>query len=328
MKVKVPYINLHTTNGVLASEMVAMLRQVINESSLILGPRLNFFEEAYASKFQTKYCVGVGNGLDALILCLKSLNIRSGDKVLVPSNTYIATWMAISAVGAIPVPIEPNDHSYNMDINLIESKIDPKTKAILPVHLYGLCADMVGIQKIATKYNLKIVEDNARAQGAKIENKFTGSFGHCNATSFYFGKNLGCLGDGGAVTTDDEALFARIQSLRNYGSTTKYINYEIGLNSRLDELQAAFLSIKLDYLTSYNQSRIKTAHLYHSMLKHINHLQLPVLKNDGSHVYHIYSIRTLHRDRIAVLFTKARYSNIDPLPYSSAFTKGLCFFGL
>jgi len=298
MKMRIPYLDLRQVNKVFEPELKSVFIDILEESNFILGSRVKQFESDYAQEFGTRYCAGVGNGLDALTLSLKCLNIGSGDSVLVPSNTYIATWLAISNIGALPVPVEPDNSDQNMDPGKIIEKIDHHTKAIIPVHLYGLCARMPEIMDIAKEFKLNVVEDNAQAHGAKIGNSYTGSFGHCNATSFYPGKNLGGLGDGGAVTTNDSEIYTRICSLRNYGSTSKYINNEPGVNSRLDEMQAAFLSVKLKLLSKMNGERVRIAKKYYERLGKINCLKLPVMKEDGSHVYHIYSIRTPQRDKL------------------------------
>ncbi len=298
MKIRIPYLDLDRIHKEIQAELKAAFATVLEESNFILGQRLRHFETEYAEKFGTKYCAGVGNGLDALTLSLKCLNIGPGDSVIVPSNTYIATWLAVTNAGARPVPVEPDPVDQNIDPGRIAEKIDQHTKAIIPVHLYGLCARMHDIMRIAEKHNLYVIEDNAQAHGARIGNAYTGSFGHCNATSFYPGKNLGCLGDGGAVTTNDDAIYTRICGLRNYGSVEKYVNKETGVNSRLDELQAAFLSVKLKKLEEQNAQRIRIAKKYDDRLRNIEQLQLPVMKEDGSHVYHIYSVRLTNRDKL------------------------------
>ena len=298
MKIRIPFLDLRKVNGEIESELLAVFKSALEASNYILGDKVREFESEYAQKFGTRYCAGVGNGLDALTLSLKSLNIGPGDKVLVPSNTYIATWIAVSNTGALPEPVEPDAAEQNIDPDKIVEKIDKNTKAIIPVHLYGLCAKMPVIMSIANQYKLKVIEDNAQAHGARLGNLYTGSFGHCNATSFYPGKNLGCLGDGGAVTTNDEEIYMRICSLRNYGSAKKYINDEIGVNSRLDEIQAAFLSVKLKLITRSNEERIKIAKKYFERLSKIEEVELPSMKVDGSHVYHIYSIRTPNRNKL------------------------------
>lgn len=240
-------------------EIKAKAIEVLESGWYILGNELESFEEEFADYIGVKHCIGVGNGLDALFLSLKSLGITKGDEVIVPSNTYIATVLAVSQVGAKPVFVEPEVDSHNLNPKLIEAKITSQTKAILPVHLYGLCANMPAIIEVAERHKLYIVEDVAQAHGSKIDNQKAGSFGNTGAFSFYPTKNLGAYGDGGAITTNDSELAKEIKLLRNYGSSKKYYNDIIGYNSRLDEMHAAFLRVKLTYLDSWNELRIDSA---------------------------------------------------------------------
>src|SRR5689334_9043891 len=228
----------------------------------ILGKECEAFEQEFAAYCGSKHCIGVGNGLEALHLVLRAWGIGKGDEVIVPSNTYIASWLAVSYADATPVPVEPDPDTYNLDPARIEKAITPRTKAIMPVHLYGQPADMDPIMQIAEKHGLKVIEDNAQAQGAFYKDRRTGSLGHAAAHSFYPGKNLGAFGDAGAITTDDPALADRVRTLRNYGSKKKYYNDVKGFNSRLDELQAALLRVKLQKLDEWNQRRRKIAELY------------------------------------------------------------------
>ncbi len=264
----------------------------------VQGSELEVFEKAYATFNQTECAVGVANGLDALYLSLKALGIQPGDEVIVPSNTYIATVLAVSYLGATPVFVEPRLTTYNINPELIEQAITPKTKAIMPVHLYGQACEMNAIMEIAHKHNLWVVEDNAQAHGSSYNGKLTGSFGHANGTSFYPGKNLGALGDAGAVTTDNLELVEKIKTLRNYGSSKKYYNDVIGHNMRLDELQAAFLSIKLKYLNEWTAQRQKIAEWYMEALSGNDQIILPDVDTDASHVYHLYVVRTIERDKL------------------------------
>lgn len=292
---QVPYLDLKSINVALQSELKQAFDNVLQSGWYIMGKQLDSFEKKYAAFNQTTYCVGVANGLDALVLSLKALGIGKGDEVIVPSNTYIATWLAVSYVGATPIPVEPRWETCNINPDLIEEKITPKTKAILPVHLYGQACEMEQIMQIALKYNLAIVEDNAQAQGALCNGKITGSFGDINATSFYPGKNLGALGDAGAITTDWEHLAQKVKVLRNYGSEKKYYNQIKGVNSRLDELQAAFLDVKLNYLPKDTTERQRLAAIYDRELSGIEALVLPVNAKKCNSVYHIYQIRTTKR---------------------------------
>jgi dTDP-4-amino-4,6-dideoxygalactose transaminase len=280
----------------LKGEMMHAFENFYDSKWFVLGDGVKQFEKDYSAFNQTNFAVGISNGLDALHIALKSLNIGVGDEVIVPSNTYIATALAVSYVGATPVFVEPNIETYNIDPNLIEAAITPKTRAIMPVHLYGQASEMDAIMAIAKKHNLLIIEDNAQSQGAKFNGKLTGSFGDINGTSFYPGKNLGALGDAGAVTTNNEVLAKKASVLRNYGSEKKYYNEVIGYNMRLDECQAAFLSIKLKQLNNWTLQRQEIASWYEAELSNIPSLTIPKLALNATHVYHLYVVRTSKRD--------------------------------
>lgn len=288
--------------------------EVLKSNWFVMGKKLFQFEQEYASFSKTKFSVGVANGLDALVLSLKALNIKEGDEVIVPSNTYIASWLAVSAVGATPIPVEPNISTYNINPSLIADKITNKTKVIMPVNLYGQACELDEILTIAKQYNLFVVEDNAQSQGAMCNNKITGSFGNINATSFYPGKNLGALGDAGGITTNDEQLFERVKVLRNYGSKEKYYNIEKGVNSRLDELQAALLSAKLPALVGWNNERNTIAKKYAEQLHNIGDVVLPQLANNCTSVYHLFVIRTTKRKELQEHLNKAGVGTIIHYP--------------
>ncbi|GIV35625.1 MAG: aminotransferase [Cyclobacteriaceae bacterium] len=267
-------------------------------TGFILGNELRKFETEYARYNHTRYAIGVSNGLDALTLSLRALGIGPGDEVIVPSHTFIATLLAVTHVGATPVLVEPRMETYNINPDLIERAITKRTKAIIPVHLYGQACEMDSIMRIAKAHNLFVVEDNAQAHGALWNRKMTGSWGHANATSFYPGKNLGALGDGGAVTTDDEGLAEHIAMLRNYGSKEKYYNEVPGYNNRLDELQAAFLRVKLRYLDEWTRQRQEIACWYNNALQSVTGITLPYTHPQATHSYHLYVIRTAKRDAV------------------------------
>jgi len=296
MEMKIPYLSLEYQNKLIREKALAAMAVVFDANWYILGDQLNAFEKAYAAFSGTKYCCGVGNGFDALYMALKVLGIEPGDEVIVPAHTFIATWLAITQAGATPIPVEPNLDTYNIDPAKIEAAITPRTKAIVPVHLYGQASEMDAIMVIAQKHQLYVVEDNAQAQGATYHGKLTGSFGHLNATSFYPTKNLGALGDGGALTTDQEDLAEAVRAFRNYGSTVKYQHDQIGINSRLDELQAALLQVKLPYINQWTTERQHLAALYDSTLPNLAELILPKTALGATHVYHIYQVRTRRRD--------------------------------
>lgn len=295
---QIPYLNLKQINLTHKTALSLAFEEVLESGWYIMGNRLEQFEKHYAAFNQTDYCVGVANGLDALILSLKALGIGSGDEVIVPSNTYIATWLAVSYVGATPVPVEPRWDTCNINPELIADKISSRTKAIIPVNLYGQAAELDTIMEIAGRHQLFVIEDNAQAQGANCAGKITGSFGHINATSFYPGKNLGALGDAGAITTDNEDYAQKIKVLRNYGSQKKYFNAIKGVNSRLDELQAALLDVKLNYLQLETSERQRLAAIYDAGLSGIPELTLPVNADNCNSVYHIYQIRCSNRDAL------------------------------
>jgi len=295
---QVPFLSFEKTHQPHKQALMRAMERVLDSGWFIMGKELANFEQLYADFSNTKACVGVANGLDALHIALKVLGIGKGDEVIVPSNTYIASWLAVSQVGATPIPVEPNQKTYNIDPLLIEKAITSRTKAIMPVHLYGQSCEMGEIMRIAQKYNLYVVEDNAQAQGAIYDGQKTGSFGHINATSFYPGKNLGALGDAGALTTNDLELAQKAKIYRNYGSEKKYHNQEKGINSRLDELQAAILAEKLPILSEWTTERNELAHFYNDNLAGIDGLILPQVAEKATSVYHLYVIRCQKRDEL------------------------------
>jgi dTDP-4-amino-4,6-dideoxygalactose transaminase len=298
MSKNIPFFSFQPENERIRAEILQVFARVYDANWYILGEQLLAFEKEYALWNNTQHCIGVGNGLDALRLALFSLGIGQGDEVIVPSNAYIACWLAVSQTGAKPIPVEPRFDTYNLDYQGIESAINSKTKAIMPVHLYGQACEMGQIMEIATLYNLAIVEDNAQAHGAQYMGQMTGSFGKVNATSFYPTKNLGALGDGGAITTNEVQLADFCRDYRNYGSSKKYHNHIKGCNSRLDELQAAFLSQKLKYLAENNAQRATLSDYYLTQLKGIEDLHLPVIAKNCTHVWHLFVIRTTKRDEL------------------------------
>jgi len=262
---KIPFYDIGRCYKELKSEIDSAVTKVLSSGWYILGKEVTSFERDFAKYIGTKYCVGTSNGLDALFLVLKAWGIGAGDEVIVPSNTYIATWLAVSYAGAIPIPVEPDIRTFNIDPDLIKEKITKRTKAIIPVHLYGMPADMDPIMNLAERYNLKVLEDSAQAHGAVYGNKKCGSLGTASAFSFYPGKNLGAFGDGGAITTDDPVLAEKVRCLSNYGSKIKYYNEYQGYNCRLDEIQAAILRVKLTYLDEWNRKRHLVAKEYYKI---------------------------------------------------------------
>ena len=294
---KIPFVSFLPMEKELNNELRAAFERVLNRSWYIEGAEDEAFEKAFAEYVGTKYCIGVGNGLDALMLALKALDIGEGDEVIVPSNTYIATALAVTYVGAKPVFVEPNIETFNIDPNRIESAITEHTKVIMPVHLYGQACDMDSIMEIAKKYSLKVVEDCAQAHGATYKGKKVGTFGDAAGFSFYPGKNLGALGDAGAAVTSDEEVAKKIRAIGNYGSDYKYHHIYKGNNSRLDEMQAAFLSAKLPLLEKMNLNRRRIADMYSNGINNPKVI-LPVVNKDCVPVWHIYGIRCKERSEL------------------------------
>ncbi|WP_293846143.1 DegT/DnrJ/EryC1/StrS family aminotransferase [Sphingopyxis sp.] len=291
----VPFLDLKAINLRDADRFQDALRRVLDSGWLILGKEVSQFEANFATYCESDHCVGVGNGLDALHLALMAWGIGPGDEVIVPSNTYIATWLAVTYTGATPVPIEPVEAMHNLDAARIEAAITPHTKAIIAVHLYGQMADMDALAAVARKHGLKLLEDAAQSHGARWNSRSAGASSDAVAYSFYPGKNLGALGDGGAITTNDSALAETIAMLRNYGSRRKYENEFVGYNSRLDELQAAFLSVKLPVLDRDNARRTEIARRYGEGLSGLVGLTLPFVPQQAAPVWHVHVVRTERR---------------------------------
>ena len=293
----VPFLDLRASYLELKPEIDAAVARVLDSGWYILGPEVEAFEQEYADYCQARHCVGLADGLDALHLGLKVLGVGPGDEVIVPSNTYIATWLAVSQCGAVPVPVEPDELTYNINPALIEQAISPRTKVILPVHLYGQPADMDPILAIAKKHGLYVLEDGAQAHGAEYKGKRIGAHGDIVTWSFYPGKNLGALGDGGAITTDNADLADKIRVLRNYGSRVKYVNEVQGVNSRLDPIQAAVLRVKLKHLNDWNARRADLAGQYLQGLQGAD-LDLPFVPEWAKPCWHLFVVRSRQRDAL------------------------------
>ena len=296
MKKNIPFLDLQAPYFELKEELDAACQRVMHSGWFILGEELAAFEQEFAQYCGVNHCIGVGNGLEALELVLRAYDIGKGDEVIVPANTFIASWLAVTYVGAKVVPVEPDIKTYNIDPNLIEKAITDKTKAIMPVHLYGQAADMEPIMKIAKKYGLKVLEDSAQAQGILYKGIKAGALGDAAGFSFYPGKNLGAFGDAGAITTNDSDLAAKVRMLRNYGSRVKYVNEVQGGNSRLDEIQAAVLRIKLKCLDQWNDRRHKIAKIYLEELKNSNELVLPFIQPECVPIWYLFVVRSKQRD--------------------------------
>lgn len=295
-------------------EALTAMSQTYDSQWYILGEELAQFEQAYSEFNRVSYTVGVGNGLEALTLALRALDIGPGHEVLVPSNTYIATWLAVSHVGATPVPVEPDPVTSNMDPKRLAAALSSRTRAIVPVHLYGHPCLMVDIMDFAAQHGLLVVEDNAQAQGATIAGQLTGSFGQANATSFYPTKNLGAFGDAGAITTASTDIAHRLRLLRNYGSVRKNYHELLGYNSRLDEMQAALLRVKLRYLATWTAQRRQLAAWYEVELAGIPGLRLPVIAPDTTPVWHLYVVHTVLRDALQQQLAEAGIETLIHYP--------------
>lgn len=328
MNQQIPFLDLKSAYLELKNELDSAYHRVMNSGWFILGREVEAFEHEFATYCGVKYCVGVGNGLEALHLILRAYGIGDGDEVIVPSNTYIATWLAISYAGAKPIPVEPDTRTYNLDPERVESSITPRTRAVLPVHLYGQPADMDPLMVIAGKYNLKVIEDSAQAQGARYKGRKSGNLGHAAGFSFYPGKNLGALGDAGAIVTNDNVLAERVRGLRNYGSKVKYDNDEKGYNSRLDEMQAAFLRVKLKYLDEWNSRRSKIASVYLESLADVHQLTLPRFPEWASLIWHIFPILHPERDDLQIYLREKGVDTMIHYPVPPHLSKAYSDLGM
>ncbi|KYZ76428.1 erythromycin biosynthesis sensory transduction protein eryC1 [Anaerosporomusa subterranea] len=318
MKANVPFLDISASYKELKEQLDDAYHRVMQSGWFIAGPELDAFEKEFADYCGTKHCIGVGNGLEALHLVLRAWGIGPGDEVIVPSNTFIATWLAVTYTGARPIPVEPDDRTYNLNPMKLESAITAKTKAVIPVHLYGQPADMDPIKKIAGRYSLKVLEDSAQAHGAKYKGKRCGGLGDAAGFSFYPGKNLGAFGDGGAVTTNDAELANTIRKLRSYGSEKKYVHELQGFNSRLDEMQAAFLRVRLPVLDAWNERRRTVAAFYHDTLVQVcSGITTPHVPNWAEPVWHLYVIRMQERDQLKSFLDAEGVGNLIHYPIPS-----------
>jgi dTDP-4-amino-4,6-dideoxygalactose transaminase len=295
---KVPFLDLQAPYAELKEELDAAYRRVMESGWFVLGAELEAFETEFAAFCGARHCVGVANGLDALHLILRALGIGAGDEVIVPSNTYIATWLAVSYAGATPVPVEPDEATFNLDPARVEEAITPRTRAVMPVHLYGQPADMDGLGEVAGRHGLRVIEDAAQAHGARYRGRLVGALGDAAGFSFYPGKNLGAFGDAGAIVTNDAALAEAARLLRNYGSPVKYRHDVQGCNSRLDELQAALLRPKLRRLAEWNERRRRVAGHYRRALEGVPDLRLPFVPDWADPVWHLFVVRHPRREAL------------------------------
>ena len=309
----VPFLDLHAACAELRPEIDAAIARVLDSGWYILGPEVEAFEAEFAGYCQADHAIGLANGLDALHLALRAMDVGPGDEVIVPSNTYIATWLAVSQCGAVPVPVEPDPATHNIDPARIEAAITPRTKVILPVHLYGQPVDLDTILAIARKHGLRVLEDGAQAHGARYKGRRIGGHGDAVAWSFYPGKNLGALGDGGAVTTNDAQIADRLRVLRNYGSRVKYVNEVAGYNSRLDPLQAAVLRVKLAHLDDWNARRTALAQVYLDGLRDTG-LVLPHVPDWAQPAWHLFVVRHRQRDDLQRALSEAGIGSLIHYP--------------
>lgn len=323
----IPFLDLLSIQQSQRADLIAAFERVLDSGWYILGQEVQQFEREYADYCGAAHCVGVGNGLDALSLVLRAWGIGPGDEVIVPSNTYIATWLAVTHAGATPVPVEPDPRTFNLDPKRIKSAITTRTRAIIPVHLYGQPADMDPILTLAHEHGLRVLEDAAQAHGARYHGKRLGAHGDAVAWSFYPGKNLGALGDGGAVTTNDETLDNRLRELRNYGSKRKYHNNVIGYNTRLDEVQAALLRVKLPELDSCNQHRAHVARQYLEGLAGTG-LLLPEVSVFVDHAWHLFVVQYHRRDELAKRLADAGIGTVIHYPIPPHLQPAYSYMGL
>jgi dTDP-3-amino-3,4,6-trideoxy-alpha-D-glucose transaminase len=296
--VKVPFLDLRAAFEELRDELEEAGRRVMASGRYVLGREVERFEAEFAAFCGARHCIGVSNGLDALEMILRGYGIGPGDEVIVPAHTFIATWLAVSRAGAVPVPVEPDERTYTLTADRIEAALSVRTRAVMPVHLYGQPADMDGIRGLAEARGIKVIEDAAQAHGARYRGRRTGALGDAAGFSFYPGKNLGALGDGGAVVTDDDALAANLRRLRNYGSPAKYQHDVKGGNARLDELQAAFLRVKLQRLDEWNRRRARAAESYLQALQALPHLAGPCVPDGVEPVWHLFVVRHPRRSEL------------------------------
>jgi dTDP-3-amino-3,4,6-trideoxy-alpha-D-glucose transaminase len=310
----IPFLDMKAIYTELKTELDAAYARVMESGWYVLGREVEAFEAEYAAFCGTEHCIGLANGLEALELVLRAWDLGPGDEVIVPSNTYIATWLAVTAVGATVVPVEPTPAGPNIDPDRIAAAVSPRTRAIMPVHLYGEPADMDAIVALADRRGIKVIEDVAQSQGSKVRGRRAGAIGHAGAHSFFPTKNIGAYGDGGAVTTDDPKLAERLRTLRNYGSRVKYVNLERGYNSRLDELQAAFLRVKLTRLDAWNERRRAVAARYGDRLAGIPGLDLPRAPQWAEPVWHLYVVRTGRRAELAAALDKSGIGSLIHYP--------------
>ena len=314
---KIPFSTFDNMHSEIRSEMLTKFEEMYDAGWFIQGKECELFEKEFAEYFGIKHCIGVGNGLDAIYLSLRALGVGTGDEVIIPSNTFIATALAVSYAGATPVIVDPDEETYNMCAKGLEEALTNKTKAIVPVHLYGQAAEMDEIMAFANRHGLYVVEDCAQAHGTLYKGKKVGTFGNAGCFSFYPGKNLGALGDGGAVICNDDTLAAKIKALSNYGSKVKYNHIYMGTNSRLDEIQAGFLRIKLKHLDEYNVDRCRVADRYLNGIKNPK-IRLPKVGENRTHIWHVFAVMCDERERLSAYLAERGIGTVSHYPISIA----------
>lgn len=324
----VPFLNLPAAYQELKPELDAAYRRVMDAGQFVLGRELSAFEEEFARYCGVRHCIGVGNGLDALYLILLGYGIGAGDEVIVPANTFIATWLAVSYAGARPVPVEPHETTHNMDSERVLAALSPRTKAIIAVHLYGQPADMDEIKRVASSRGIKVIEDAAQAHGARYKGSRVGGIGDSAGFSFYPAKNMGAFGDGGAVTTNDDTLASAVRHFRNYGSSEKYVHDAAGINSRLDELQAAFLRVKLRHLDEWNQRRRNLALTYSELLSTCLVDALPFVPTWAEPVWHLFVIRERRREKLKRYLDQCNIGCMVHYPFPPHLQKAYASLGI
>lgn len=324
----IPFLDLKAPYDELRVELDAACRRVMGSGWYILGKEVEAFEAEFAEYCGVKHCIGVGNGLDALHLILRAAGIGPGDEVIVPAHTYIATWLAVTYAGATPVPVDSVEETCLLDPRLVEAAITPRTRAIMPVHLYGQVAPMDEINRIASRHGLMVIEDAAQAHGARYQGRRAGGLGNAAGFSFYPGKNLGALGDGGAVTTNDDVLADKIRVLRNYGSQVKYHNEVMGFNSRLDELQAAMLRVKLSRLDEWNGRRATLARQYLETLDQVDGIYLPKVAVESEPVWHLFVVRCRQRDALQHYLSEQNIGTLIHYPIPPHLSEAYAGLGL
>ena len=323
----IPFLSLEQQHKAIRTEVLSALTSVYDKNWFILGNELENFETAFARFSNAAFCVGTGNGLDALFISLKAHGIGDGHEVIVPAHTFLATWIAVLKTGARVIPVEPDPKTFNIDTTALDSFVTEKTRAIIPVHLYGQPCDMTMLEKFVQRHKILMIEDNAQAQGATWNGRVTGSFGNSSATSFYPIKNLGALGDGGAIVTKHEEVAQYARRFRNYGFEAKNIANQDGMNSRLDEMQAAVLNVKLKYIANWNAERIKLAHQYQDQLQNVGDIQLPQKSSEALHVYHLFVICTSRRNDLRNFLTSRNIETAVHYPVPPHLQKGFQSLG-